>query len=53
MNKQSIGKEKAIELYNSQWWVGKSHRELAKFQLFTEELSMPFPIFHEALEKEP
>jgi hypothetical protein len=48
---QSIGEEKALALYNSGWWEGKSSRELAKFQLFTEELSMPFQVFHKALEE--
>lgn len=49
--RQSIGKEKAIALYDTGWWKGKTHRELAKFQLFTNELSMPFEVFHEAIEK--
>jgi hypothetical protein len=49
--RQSIGREKAIVLCNSNWWEGKSARELATFQLFTDELSMPFGVFHEAVEK--
>jgi hypothetical protein len=49
--KLSIGKEKAIELYDSNWWIGKSYREIAEFQLFTAELSCPFDVFHEAVEK--
>lgn len=48
---QSIGREKAIALYNSEWWKGLDHRAIAKFQLFTAELSMPFEVFHEAIEK--
>ena len=48
---QSIGKEQAIKLYNSGWWKTKSHREVAKFQLLTRELSVPFEVFHEAVEK--
>lgn len=53
MNKPKIriGREKAIALYNSEWWKCKTHREIAEFQLFTAELSMPFVVFHEALEK--
>lgn len=47
----SIGKENAIKLFESNWWEGKSHREIAEFQLFTSELCVPFEIFHEALEK--
>lgn len=49
--RQSIGREKAIELFHSKWWEGKSSRHLAKFQLFTDELSMPFEVFHKALEE--
>ena len=48
---QSIGKERAIALANSNWWEGKDARTIAKFQLFTAELSCPFGVFHEALEK--
>lgn len=48
--RQSIGRDKAIELANSNWWIGRDSKEIAKFQLFTEELAMPFDVFHEALE---
>lgn len=47
----SIGKDKAIELWDSKWWVGKTDYEIAKFQLFTEELSLPFDIFQNSMEK--
>ena len=49
--KNSIGKDKAIALYDSNWWEGKTHREIAEFQLFTKELCCPFDVFHEAVEK--
>jgi hypothetical protein len=49
--KLSIGKEKAIKLYETEWWKEKSYREIAEFQLFTAELSCPFDVFHEAVEK--
>lgn len=49
--KLSIGKEKAIELYDSNWWEGLSHRDIAEFQLFTAELCCPFDVFQEAVEK--
>ena len=49
--KLSIGKEKAIELSLTEWWKEKSYREIAEFQLFTTELSCPFDVFHEAVEK--
>lgn len=48
--KNSIGKEAAIKLAESQWWIGRTPREIAGFQLFTQELSMPFNVFHEAVE---
>lgn len=50
MNYQSIGKDKAIALFDSGWWKGASPKDIAKFQLFTAELSMPFDVFHSALE---
>jgi hypothetical protein len=51
MNRQSIGKEKAIALCETKWWIGKSHRDIAEFQMLTNELCCPFPVFHEAIEK--
>lgn len=48
---QSIGKEKAIALYNSGWWKIKTAREIAEFQMLTEELSMPFGVFQQAVEE--
>lgn len=44
-------KEQAIELAKSNWWAGKPAREVAMFQLFEENLCMPFGEFHEAVEK--
>jgi hypothetical protein len=49
--KLSIGKEKAIELYETEWWKENSYRKIAEFQLFTAELCCPFDVFHEAVEK--
>lgn len=49
--KISIGKERAIELYETGWWKNRTHREIAEFQLFTTELCCPFDVFHEAVEK--
>lgn len=51
MNRQSIGRDKAIELASTNWWELCSHREIAEFQLFTKELACPFAVFHEAVEK--
>lgn len=48
----SVGsREAAISIYESQWWKGKTHRQIVEFQLFTAELCCPFAIFHEAVEK--
>ena len=47
---QSIGRKRAAALYASNWWCGRSSRELARFQLFTRELTMPFGIFRDAVE---
>lgn len=48
---QSIGREKAIALANSGWWKGRPAREVAKFQLFTQELAMDFGDFQLALDE--
>ena len=47
---QSIGRARAAALYESEWWAGRSDREVARFQLFTRELCMPFEVFRQALE---
>lgn len=46
----SIGKDAAIALGESHWWIGMPARDVAKFQLYTVELSMPFDAFHKAVE---
>lgn len=51
IKQHSIGKDKAISMYESGWWKGKSYREIAEFQLFIAELCCPFNVFHEAVEK--
>lgn len=51
MKYQSIGREKAIALGESKWWEGLDDRAIAKFQLFTDELCMPFDKFQECVEK--
>lgn len=49
--KHSIGKEMAISLFESGWWKERPAKEVATFQMFTVELSMPFTEFHRALEE--
>jgi hypothetical protein len=48
---QSIGRDRGIALSQTEWWVGRGAREIARFQLFTRELCMPFQLFHQALEE--
>jgi hypothetical protein len=46
---QSIGREQAIALAETNWWESKSQREIAEFQILTVELCCPFAIFHQAM----
>ncbi len=48
---KSISRERAIALFASGWWVGRTAREIARLQLFTRELCLPFSLFHRALEE--
>jgi hypothetical protein len=48
---KSIGRQRAAALAQTDWWHGRSAREIAKFQLFTRELCLPFDIFHRAVEE--
>ena len=47
---QSIGKAAAIAMTETEWWKGLPAWQIAKFQLFTTELCMPFSEFHRAVE---
>ena len=49
---QSIGTEQAIALYATEWWLLVDYEAQARFQLFTEELCMPFDLFQRAVEKQ-
>ena len=51
MNTRSIGKQAAIQMFETEWWKERTTSEIAKFQLFTEELCCPFEVFHQALEE--
>jgi hypothetical protein len=46
----SIGEKQAIRLYKSEWWKGLSARQIVKFQLFVDELCMPWSEYHSAVE---
>jgi len=47
----SIGKEKALKMYESKWWEGWDDKDIVMVQLFTAELCMPFDKFHGAVER--
>ena len=46
-----ITEQQALDLIEKKWWIGKTYREIAEFQMFGKRLCCPFQIFHEALEK--
>jgi hypothetical protein len=46
-----LTKEQAMKKYYTNWWVRKSYKEIADFQLYETRLCMPFDKFHEAVEK--
>ncbi len=50
-NFHSIGREKALALVAAKHWEGMTHRERAEFQINVDELTMPFDVFQEAVEK--
>ena len=41
----------AIALAHSNWWDQATDEQIVRFQLFEDRLCMPFPRFHEAVEK--
>jgi hypothetical protein len=48
---KSIGREAAIKLAESKWWVGMEPKQIAKTGLLITELCLPFDVLHEAVEK--
>jgi len=48
MEKQ-LSKNGAQALFDSQFWIEMSQRDIAEFQLWQERLCMPFNVFHEAI----
>jgi hypothetical protein len=44
-------KEEAIKMYDSNWWLNKTPKEIIDFQLYEEKLCIPFDKFQEAMEK--
>lgn len=51
MSKKELTQEQAIALCHSNWWEGKTDREIVEFQLFTDRLCLPFGRYHQAVEK--
>lgn len=47
---EQLTREEAIAMAESQWWVGKSDREIVEFQLYQQKLCMPWSEFHAAME---
>lgn len=45
----SIGRDAAIALGKDRWWEGKTAREIAEFQIHTEELCCPFSVYQRAM----
>ena len=48
----SIGKNKAIELYNTKWWKDKTPKQIIRAQLFTAEMCMDSRVFFDCIEEE-
>ncbi len=47
---KSIGRPRASAMVESKWWLVRRPRQIARVQLFTVELCVPFGIFHQAME---
>jgi hypothetical protein len=48
---KQLNENEAIELYESNKWKDWTPEEIAVFQLYQDLLCVPFPIFHESIEK--
>src|SRR6185436_49807 len=46
---KSLGREKAIALAKTEWWIGRTAREIVQVQLFTQELVVPIAILMPAM----
>jgi len=46
-----MNKKQAIARFNSNWWEGKTAKEIVGFQLYEKRLCMPFGLFHKAMEE--
>ena len=48
---RQISRQEAIAIFQSKLYEDWSYEQKVKFQLFQDRLSMPFDVFHEAIEK--
>ena len=48
---KSIGRDAAIALAKTEWWIGKEPRQIAKNGMLIVELCLPLGVLHEAVEK--
>ena len=48
---KEITKDQSIALAKSKFWEHMTPEDIARFQLNTERLCMPFEVFHEAVTK--
>lgn len=51
MEHKHLGYDKAVELYNTKWWEGKTAYEIVNVQFYIAEVVMPFDLFHQSLEQ--
>ena len=45
-----MSKDEALALIKTEWWVGRTDDEIARWQLNEERLCMPFDLFQKAVE---
>lgn len=48
---KQLTEKQAIAIHDSKEWEKWTNEEIVKFQLFQDRLAVPFPRFHEAIEK--
>ena len=48
---RQLTKEQAIKFYNSKEYENWTPNRIVDLQLFQDRLCIPFPVFHEAIEK--
>lgn len=46
----NIPEKEALAISQSKWWLEKTPQEIARIQIFTNQLCCPWDVFHEAVE---